>query len=306
MNQATPLTAEVSDWHIDVLDPVGQSVAFPGQIKAGIKYAEYVTELSIEIREIQTKYPHREFFIATLGEERYRIQRMMEHKYAARRINPLPNFDKLKIPLPYQRLLGSARFNNTGGLIIFCGSTGSGKTSSAAATVEYRLNNHGGFCMTVEDPPEFVMRGFHGESGYCEQIDVTDTGFEHALSVSLRSFPAKTNSILFFGEIRNKSSAAELLRIAIDGHLVIATVHAKDIESCVQRLITLASSDGEKEARYLLASSLKLVVHQSLTDKGLVMEALEVDNVTSSIIGGTQGINLSDAIRRTQQKLQVM
>lgn len=296
----------VSDWHIDVNDPVNQSVAFPGQKRIAPEQVEYVKLFAESITLEQARVPHRDSFVVINQGTRYRIQQIVNGKYAARRISEvIPTFESLKIPMSFRKLLSSAEYNSSGGLILFCGQTGSGKTSSAVATIEDRLVRHGGFCLSVEDPPEYPIRGFHGEKGYCEQMDATDIGYEEALARSLRCFPSKTNSILFFGEIRNKASAAELLRIAIDGQLVVATIHAKDIATCVQRLLTMAGSDGEGEARYLLAASLKIVIHQSLDEhSNLRLQALEVDNTTAAIINSPHSINLVDPIRRTMDKLK--
>ncbi|MFL9611137.1 ATPase, T2SS/T4P/T4SS family [Methylobacillus sp. Pita2] len=297
---------DVTDLHVDTVSPTEQSVLFPGQVRVqGDAMVSFVNRLADEIRAIHKANPGRNRFTVKGDIGRFRVQHMMADKYAVRVINDLPSFDKHSFSKPHVAKLCSEDYLKTGGLIMIVGPAGSGKTSTAVSTLRKRLEMFGGFALTVEDPPEYDLRGFVGEDGYCEQLDVTEIGFEKGLEISLRSFPSKNSSMLFFGEVRSKAAAAELLRIAVDGHLVITTLHAKDIPSAITRLISMASNDGEDEARYLLAQSLKLVIHQQIDEQNIVkLEALDVDSTASSIIRNPQAeMNLTDCIRRTKQML---
>lgn len=297
---------QFTDWHIDTANPIEQSVAFPGQRKIeSDEMKHFVSRLADEIKASHQAHPTRNRFAIQFDQHRFRVQHMLANKYAVRAISTLPSFENLNYSRPHAKKLCSDEYLKSGGLIMIVGPAGSGKTSTAVSTLRKRLEMYGGFALTVEDPPEYNIRGFHGDNGYCEQLDVTEMGFEKGLEISLRCFPSKNSSMLFFGEVRDKSAAAELLRIAVDGHLVITTLHAKDIQSAITRLLSLASNDGEDEARYLLSQSLRLVVHQQIDDGNRVkLTALEIDQTAASIIRNKNTeMNLADAIRRTQAML---
>ena len=181
-----------------------------------------------------------------------------------------------------------------GGLVLIGGAGGAGKSTSAAAMVTALLEAYGGYCITAEDPPELPIDGFHG-AGYCEQTYLVGHPHDYLRSI-LRAFPSADNSILFFGEVLDKRAAAELLRIALDGHLVISTIHAGDLQETVQRILSLASLDGEADARVLLAKSLRMVVHQRLDAGVLQASIMHVDDTLSATI--RSGGSIADAARR--------
>lgn len=297
--------SDLSDWHIDVSDPAKLSVGFPGQVTPTKDDEIFLDKLSTAILEEFSKNDDDKFSI-NVENLRYRVQHMMNKKFAVRAIGECPNFEVLNIPLPYRRLMLSKSSSSVGGLIIVCGTTGSGKTSTAAALLKETLNTTGGFSLTVEDPIEYIIRGFHGTGGYCEQMDATKLGYEAALTRSLRCFPSTGHSLLFFGEVRDKNAASELLKFAINGQVVITTLHSNDIPSAIQRMISLAGED--KNARYLLSQSLLLVIHQKMDHSGeqkkVMMTALDVDLTARSIIMNDESLNLGDLIRKTENRLK--
>ncbi len=138
---------------------------------------------------------------------------------------------------------------------------------------------YGGFANTVEDPIELPLQGVWGK-GVCMQRPVDQfessgaapgEGYFLALTDTLRQFPAITGggTILFCGEIRDAQTAAETLKAAINGHLVIATIHAKSEASACRRMATLAA--GAKDSadietvRDLLSEALRGVFYQRLS-----------------------------------------
>lgn len=91
--------------------------------------------------------------------------------------------------------------------------------------------------------------------------------------------------MLGYGEIRENLTAAELVRIAVDGHLVLATLHAKSIPEGLQRLASMAKIAGEANANELLSTALQLAIHQKFDAAGeLVIHALPRDNKVSAHI----------------------
>lgn len=171
-----------------------------------------------------------------------------------------PRLDDLGMPQYIRDAALNPEWINRGGLITIFGAQGSGKTWSAYALLLEYLTHHGGSGFTIEDPIEFNVQGWIGEKGYLTQTDCTSIGYHAAIVNSLRF----ARSVLLIGEIRDSYTAAEMLRIALGGQLVITTVHAKDHVSVCQRIVALAQEGGEPQAAQLLANSLLLSIGQRI------------------------------------------
>lgn len=270
----------ITDVHMSV-ESSGTAIVFPGQKPAGPEHGAMLEELAQLIQKDPTAKRQ------TLADKsRWRVQKMREGRYALRRLRDnVPNLDQLGLPQWIKALLLRAGMREQGGLVVICGLTGAGKTTTWSATIAARLHHHGGYCLTIEDPPEDLLEGEHG-SGYCEQIDADGVGgYSAAVHAALRCFPAKDASMLGYGEVRDAATAAELLRVAVDGHLVLVTMHAKTIPAGLQRLAALAKAAGEDDANELLAASFQLAVHQRFDQGGLlVATALPKENKVSAHI----------------------
>lgn len=202
--------------------------------------------------------------------QRWRVQRMREGRYALRWLRPeAPPIDALGMPAWIKKLLLASDLRDIGGLILICGQAGAGKTTTFGATITRRLEIHGGYCLTIEDPPEDKLEGCHGEEGFCEQMDVEEVGgYASAIRAALRCYPAKDPAMLGYGEVIEDATAAQILRLGGDGHLVIFTFHSKTIEVGLQRLAAMARAAGEVNADELLSANLQLVVHQRFDQDG--------------------------------------
>lgn len=152
-----------------------------------------------------------------------------------------------------------------GGLIIVSGLPGNGKSTTLGSIIVGRLNKFGGICITVEDPVEMPLQGNHG-AGLCLQRSVTgEEAFSSAIRDALRAYPAKTAAMMMIGEVRDSETAALALRSAVDGRLVMVTMHAGNIVQSIHRLCSLAARVVSlDEVRELLASSFRLALHQNL------------------------------------------
>jgi twitching motility protein PilT len=208
-------------------------------------------------------------FTVAVQKLRFRVQMMgLSKKMAAARLvqTSLPDFEDLRLGILASKILRGEELRRDGGLVIFSGPIGSGKTTTAMATIDDQLKEFGGFCLSIEDPIEFpAMSGFHGEKGgFMEQIAAKNLDYHTPLIEALRCFPPGQQGILFIGEIRDPKTAAEALRFSLAGNLVITTIHSSNEINALNRILSLASMGGESQARNLLASSLKLVVHQTL------------------------------------------
>ncbi|NCC03758.1 MAG: hypothetical protein EOM37_06910 [Proteobacteria bacterium] len=182
-----------------------------------------------------------------------------------RKINSVPPpLEKLGfIPqlVPHLRGLGKRH-----GLILLCGATGQGKTTTSCALLADFLNNIGGVAFTIEDPVEYDLEGRHSEHGYCYQVEVKeDEEWALMLKRSLRWHPR----YIFVGELRTPEATNQLLRAATSGHLVITTVHAGSVEEALEGVLQLGEQAVGERATSLLATGLTAIIHQTVVAQGL-------------------------------------
>ena len=184
---------------------------------------------------------------------------------ALRRIDTLPlEISKIGFQpklIPHLQALGKRE-----GLVLVCGSTGQGKTTTSCSLLADYLNRLGGVAFTIEDPVEYVLEGRHGKGGYCYQVEVSeDHEWAEVLKRSLRWHPR----YIFVGEVRTPDAANQLLRAATSGHLVITTVHAGSVEEALEGILQLSEQALGDRATNLLATGLAAVIHQSRGKMGL-------------------------------------
>lgn len=199
----------------------------------------------------------------------FRIERVMSLTgplYSARRMpRRVPDISRLGIPEPVTRQLLS--LVNAGGLILWGGATGQGKTTSISCLLRKYLETSGGFAYTIEDPPEMPLDGVYqaanGGLGLCKQTEsFGDEGWGEALKSALRSRPR----YIFVGEIRTPETASQVLRAASSGHLVLSTIHANSAEDALNSVIKYATAAGLNEslAADLLSRGVLATIHQRL------------------------------------------
>jgi twitching motility protein PilT len=167
------------------------------------------------------------------------------------------------------------------GLILVTGPTGSGKSTTLAAMIDYINRGRKEHIITIEDPIEFVH-----ENQQClinqREVNSHTTSFAQALRAALREDP----DIVLVGEMRDLETTHIAIETAETGHLVFGTLHTTTAASTVDRLIDQFPADQQEQIRTMLAVSLKGVVSQTLlrrkSGKGRVA-ALEIMVVTSAI-----------------------
>lgn len=182
----------------------------------------------------------------------------------ARRINTiLPDIEKLGIaPGICQSMIGLGKRD---GLVLVAGATGAGKTTTAVGLLAYFLKNYGGTALTIEDPCEYMLKGRHGETGHCFQIEVrAEEEWAANLKRALRWAPR----YIYVGEIRTPKAAEQLLRAASTGHLVITTVHAGSPEEALMGIIFLAEQAMGPGVQNILAAALTAVAYQTMKESG--------------------------------------
>src|SRR5256886_359097 len=180
----------------------------------------------------------------------------------------IPALDTLGLPEVLKEVIMQKR-----GLILMVGATGSGKSTSLAAMLDYRNSKMSGHILTLEDPVEFI---FHNRKSIVNQREVgTDTkAFEIALKNALRQAP----DCILIGEIRDKQTMAMSLAYAQSGHLCLATLHANNSYHAMNRIINFYPLENRASLLLDLAAALQAVVSQRLvrTKSGSRVAAVEV------------------------------
>jgi twitching motility protein PilT len=137
------------------------------------------------------------------------------------------------------------------GLFIVVGVMNSGKTTTASSIISERLNKHGGVAVTAEDPVEVPLEGLHG-TGICFQTHASREKGGYA--ESCRGLVRWGAEIIYLGEIRDADTAIEALRAGVNGHLVVSTLHAEDIQTALRRIHALTVERFDPVAGYSLMS----------------------------------------------------
>jgi twitching motility protein PilT len=202
-------------------------------------------------------------------------------------------------PTIYNELLAPEL--SKGGLILLCGTNGSGKSTTCAALIKERLSKHKGFCMTVEDPIEIPIEGKHGD-GVCLQVQINPhEGFAPKIRELMRAYPTGQNLLLLIGEIRDSDTAVQVLKAAIDGRLVVSTIHADTVEAALKRLLIMAAEKMSFEAATdLLSDSFRICLHQSLLNGTLKTKFLKGNSTVAGIIKNGDIDKLNSEIERQE------
>jgi twitching motility protein PilT len=166
------------------------------------------------------------------------------------------------------------------GLVLVTGPTGSGKSTTLCALIDYINRNRTDHIITIEDPLEFVH-----ENKLClinqRQVGEHTDSFKDALRAALREDP----DIVLVGEMRDLETVAIAIETAETGHLVFGTLHTSSAPSTVDRIIDQFPADRQSQIRVMLAESLKGVISQLLCKKigGGRVPVLEVLVSTPSV-----------------------
>jgi len=186
------------------------------------------------------------------------------------------------------------------GLVLVTGTTGSGKSTTLAAMIDYINSNRTSHIITIEDPIEFLIRDRRSIVNQRE-IGVDTQSFSNALRAALRQDP----DVILVGEMRDFETIETAITAAETGHLVMSTLHTLDATETINRIISVFPPYQQKQVRLQLGAILRAVVSQRLVPradgKGRV-PALEVmvstARVRECISDKERTKELSDAIAK--------
>lgn len=169
----------------------------------------------------------------------------------------IPRFDDLGLPPVLKDVVMAKR-----GLMILVGGTGSGKSTTLAALIDYRNENSYGHIITVEDPVEYVH-----PSKNClithREVGRDTNGWFNALKNTLRQAP----DVILIGEIRDRETMEFALAFAETGHLCMATLHANSANQALDRIINFFPEERHAQLHMDLSLNLKAFISQRLVPK---------------------------------------
>jgi twitching motility protein PilU len=145
------------------------------------------------------------------------------------------------------------------GLVLVVGATGSGKSTTLAAMIDYRNSNQRGHIITIEDPIEFVHQ--HKMSVVTQREVGFDTlNFFNALKNTLRQAP----DVILIGEIRDAETMEDAITFAETGHLCLATLHANNANQAIERILNFFPIERHLQIHMQLSLNLRAIVSQRL------------------------------------------
>ena len=189
---------------------------------------------------------------------RVRINLLDALKGAAMVLRLIPqkilSLDDLKLPHVLQELCAHPK-----GLLLVTGPTGSGKSTTLAAMIDWINRNQSRHILTIEDPIEFVHES---RKSLIRQREVGrhTLHFHHALRAALREDP----DVILVGEIRDKETLSTAMEAAQTGHLVFGTLHTRSAVKTVERVLGMYQPEEQESVRQSLAESLMGIISQGL------------------------------------------
>lgn len=251
-------------------------------------------------------------FSFELGEiARFRVNVFMQRKGEGAVFRTIPaeilTLDQLGMPPVLKQLCSREK-----GLVLVTGPTGSGKSTTLAAMIDYINNDFEGHILTVEDPIEFVHT-----SKKClvnqRELGPHTHSFANALRAALREDP----DIILVGELRDLETIQLALTAAETGHLVFGTLHTSSAPKTVDRVIDVFPPNQQAQIRAQFAESIEAVITQTLLKKkaGGRIAALEIMTGTTAVrnlvregkihqIPGTMQVSQKDGMQTMDMALQ--
>jgi len=272
--------------------PMGQSPLPPGAIK-DIAYEmmnkdqikEFESEWELNFAHTVKNIGR---FRANVFKQRGEVGMVLRHiKYQ------IPTLEELNLPQIISRMI-----MEPSGLILVCGPTGSGKSTTLAGMIDYRNSRQASHILTIEDPIEFLHR--HKMSILDQrEIGVDTKDYHNALKNAMREAP----DVIMIGEIRDSEAMEYALSFAQTGHLVVATIHGNNVKQALDRVRNMFPAEYRNQVMSELSTIIKGIVAQRLlrNQKGVRVPALEI-MVGSPEVAEIIQYNKLDDLRKVIEK----
>jgi twitching motility protein PilT len=214
-------------------------------------------------RKIFEEFFETDFSFEIAGMARFRVNVFTQDRGPGAVFRVIPSkvltLEELNTPLIFKDIANSPR-----GIILVTGPTGSGKSTTLAAMVDYVNTTRSDHIITIEDPIEFVHQS---KKSLINQREVhRDTlGFTEALRSALREDP----DVILVGELRDLETIRLALTAAETGHLVFATLHTSSAAKTIDRVVDVFPGDEKEMVRGMLSESLRAVISQTLLKKDM-------------------------------------
>jgi twitching motility protein PilU len=241
------------------------------------------------------------FAISPQGVGRFRVNAFLQQGQVGlvfRTIpQQLPTIDGLNLPQVLKEVAMTKR-----GLAIMVGATGSGKSTTLAAMVDWRNENSHGHIITVEDPVEFV----HAHKNCIvtqRELGIDTDSWEAALKNTLRQAP----DVILMGEIRDRETMEHAVAFAETGHLCLATLHANSANQALDRIINFFPEERRQQLLMDLSLNLKGLVSQRLlpreTGRGRIaaVEILLNTPLVSDLIFKGEIAEIKELMKRSRE-----
>ncbi len=207
------------------------------------------------------EYLETDFSFEIKGLARFRVNAFNHNRGAGAVFRTIPSkiltLEELNCPAIFKDISDNPR-----GLALVTGPTGSGKSTTLAAMIDYINDNHHGHILTLEDPIEFVH-----ESKKClinqREIHRDSLGFNEALRSALREDP----DVILVGEMRDLETIRLALEAAETGHMVFGTLHTSSAAKTIDRIVDVFPAAEKDMVRSMLSESLRAVISQTLLKK---------------------------------------
>jgi twitching motility protein PilT len=236
------------------------------------------------------------------GLARFRVNAFMQMNGAGAVFRTIPSkvlsLEQLKCPPIFRNISEHRR-----GLVLVTGPTGSGKSTTLAAMIDYINNTRRGHILTIEDPIEFVHKSNRCIVNQREYLRHT-LSFEAALEAALREKP----DIILVGELREQETIRLALRAAETGHLVFGTLHTSSASKTINRVVEVFPAAEQEQVRSMLSGSLQAVIAQTLcrtaNGNGLVAahEIMVATPAVRNLIRGNKIAQMDHAIETGRQQ----
>lgn len=249
------------------LKPIASEILQPGEIKDIAYEIMDPTQRAVFEEELEMNLA-----TSISGYGRFRVNIFMQRNevgiVARNIVADIPRWQDLRLPPILTDVVMRKR-----GLVLFVGGTGSGKSTSLAALIDYRNSNSSGHIVTIEDPVEYV----HSHKKCIvnqREVGVDTRSWHNALKNTLRQAP----DVILIGEIRDRETMEHALSFAETGHLCISTLHANNANQALDRIINFFPEERRPQLLMDLSLNMQCIVSQRLipTVTGKRCAAIEV------------------------------